>query len=39
LIRFAYDFDAVSNLKAIHDQRAPSAVALTDPRRNTQAFA
>jgi len=38
LIRYTYDFDAVSNIKAIHDQRAASAVPLADQRRNSQAF-
>src|SRR5207237_823898 len=38
LIDFTYDFDGVSNIKAIHDQRASSVVALTDKRRNTQTF-
>jgi YD repeat-containing protein len=39
LIHFAYDLDAVSNIKAIHDRRAASAVPTTDKRRNTQTFA
>jgi RHS repeat-associated protein len=39
LISFAYDFDGVSNIKAIRDQRPGSAVPAGDPRRNTQVFA
>ncbi len=38
LINFTYDFDGVSNIKAIHDNRPTSAVAAGDPRRNTQLF-
>ena len=39
LINFAYTFDGVSNIKAIADQRPNTAVLLSDPRRNSQAFA
>lgn len=39
LIDFAYDFDAVSNIKAIRDERPASAVPLADKRRNSQEFA
>ncbi|MCW5550967.1 MAG: VCBS repeat-containing protein [Verrucomicrobiae bacterium] len=38
LIHFTYDFDAVSNIKAIHDHRPFSVVPANDPRRNTQLF-
>ena len=38
LVHFSYDFDPASNVKAIHDERLASAVALTDKRRNTQNF-
>lgn len=38
LIHFAYDFDAVSNIKSITDQRPVSVVPADDPRRNTQVF-
>jgi RHS repeat-associated protein len=38
LINFAYDFDGVSNIKAIHDNRPLSSVPAGDPRRNTQLF-
>lgn len=37
-IAFEYDFDPVSNIRAIHDQRPASVVAAGDPRRNTQHF-
>jgi len=38
LIAFGYEFDAVSNIRQIHDQRPGSVVAAGDPRRNTQVF-
>ena len=38
LINFSYDFDGVSNIKAILDNRPTSVVAAGDPRRNTQIF-
>ena len=38
LIDFSYDFDGVSNIRAIRDNRPISAVAVGDPRRNTQIF-
>lgn len=38
LIHFAYEFDGVSNMKAIEDRRPGSAVPEGDPRRNTQIF-
>jgi RHS repeat-associated protein len=38
LINFSYDFDGVSNIKSIRDQRPGSAVPAGDPRRNTQLF-
>src|SRR6185436_1065632 len=38
LIHFSYGFDAVSNIKAIDDQRPESVVAAGDHRRNTQTF-
>ena len=38
LISFSYDFDGVSNIKDILDNRPASAVASGDPRRNTQLF-
>ena len=34
----AYDFDGVSNIKDILDNRPTSVVAAGDPRRNTQIF-
>jgi YD repeat-containing protein len=37
-INFAYDFDGVSNIKQIHDQRSTAAIPLQDKRRNSQAF-
>lgn len=37
-IHFTYDFDAVSNIKAIHDHRPLAVVPANDPRRNTQIF-
>ena len=39
LIAFTYDFDGVSNIKDITDNRPSSVVASADPRRNTQLFA
>lgn len=39
LISFSYDFDGVSNIKDIFDNRPGSVVASGDPRRNTQLFA
>jgi len=39
LIHFAYDFDNVSNIREIRDQRPTSAVPAADKRRNTQTFA
>ena len=39
LINFNYTFDGVSNIKGIQDQRPTSAIAASDSRRNTQAFA
>ncbi len=39
LIAFSYDFDGVSNIKDIQDNRPASVVAASDPRRNTQLFA
>jgi len=39
LIDFAYSFDAVSNIKAIQDQRPASLIPAADQRRNTQTFA
>ena len=38
LIHFAYDFDGVSNIKKISDNRPVSAVPAGDARRNTQIF-
>jgi RHS repeat-associated protein len=38
LINFAYDFDGVSNIRQITDNRPGSAVPAGDPRRNTQVF-
>ncbi|MCI0534712.1 MAG: FG-GAP-like repeat-containing protein, partial [Verrucomicrobiales bacterium] len=38
LVHFRYDFDPVSNIGAVHDARPLSAVALQEPRRNTQLF-
>ncbi|MGA1237313.1 MAG: toxin TcdB middle/N-terminal domain-containing protein, partial [Limisphaerales bacterium] len=38
LIHFGYDFDGVSNIKAISDLRPGTAVPEGDPRRNTQQF-
>lgn len=37
-ISFGYEFDGVSNIKAITDLRPGSAVPAGDPRRNTQLF-
>ena len=37
-LSFAYDFDGVSNIKAIRDQRPGSVLPAGDPRRNTQLF-
>ena len=39
LISFSYDFDGVSNIRDILDNRPASVVAAGDPRRNTQLFA
>ena len=40
LINFSYTFDGVlSNVRTIEDQRDPSTVPATDPRRNSQSFA
>lgn len=39
LIHFSYDFDGVSNIRSITDQRPASVIPASDPRRNTQAFA
>jgi RHS repeat-associated protein len=39
LISFSYDFDGVSNIKSITDNRPGSVAASGDPRRNTQLFA
>ncbi len=38
LIDFQYEFDGVSNIQAIRDQRPASAVPRGDKRRNTQVF-
>lgn len=38
LINFTYDFDGVSNIKAIHDNRPLSVISANDPRRNAQLF-
>jgi RHS repeat-associated protein len=38
LLNFSYEFDGVSNIKAIRDQRPGTAVASGDKRRNTQLF-
>lgn len=38
LIHFAYEFDGVSNIKAIRDRRPSTTVAAGDKRRNTQLF-
>jgi RHS repeat-associated protein len=38
LINFHYDFDGVSNIKAIQDRRNPATVPTVDKRRNTQTF-
>jgi RHS repeat-associated protein len=38
LIAFGYDFDAASNITAIHDNRPASVVPAGDKRRNTQLF-
>ena len=38
LINFSYQFDPVSNIKAITDNRPTSAVPAGNPRRNTQLF-
>ena len=38
LINLEYDFDGVSNIRAIHDRRPGTAVPAGDPRRNTQIF-
>jgi RHS repeat-associated protein len=38
LIHFSYEFDGVSNIKSIQDQRAESVVSGSDERRNTQTF-
>lgn len=38
LLNFTYEFDGVSNIKAIRDQRPGSAVPGGDKRRNTQLF-
>lgn len=38
LIHFDYEFDGVSNITAIRDQRPGSVVARGDKRRNTQLF-
>jgi RHS repeat-associated protein len=37
-IAFAYEFDGVSNIRRIDDQRPGSVVPAGDPRRNTQIF-
>ncbi|MGO8926297.1 MAG: SpvB/TcaC N-terminal domain-containing protein [Limisphaerales bacterium] len=39
LVDFSYDFDGVSNIKDILDNRPVSAVAAGSPRRNSQLFA
>jgi len=38
LIQFSYTFDAVSNIKAIQDQRPTRDLSATDKRRNSQTF-
>jgi YD repeat-containing protein len=38
LLNFSYEFDGVSNIKAIRDQRPGAAVPGGDKRRNTQLF-
>lgn len=38
LIAFGYEFDGVSNIRRIDDQRPGSVVPAGDPRRNTQLF-
>jgi RHS repeat-associated protein len=38
LLNFTYEFDGVSNIKAIRDQRPGAAVPGGDKRRNTQLF-
>lgn len=38
LIHFSYDFDGVSNIKSITDNRPSSVVPAGDKRRNTQLF-
>jgi len=38
LLNFAYEFDGVSNIKAIRDQRPGASVPTGDKRRNTQLF-
>ena len=38
LIAFAYEFDGVSNIRRIDDQRPGSVVPAGDPRRNSQFF-
>jgi YD repeat-containing protein len=39
LVRFAYDFDHVSNIRGIRDERTTLLVPAVDKRRNTQTFA
>lgn len=39
LIHFHYDFDGVSNIRAIQDRREAATVPTADKRRNTQTFA
>lgn len=38
LVDYSYDFDAASNIVAIHDKRPLSVVPADSPRRNTQLF-
>ena len=38
MIAFDYDFDGVSNIRAIHDRRPGTVVPAGDKRRNTQLF-
>ncbi len=38
LIHFHYEFDGVSNVRAIQDQRSTASIPATDSRRNTQIF-
>lgn len=38
LIKFGYDFDGVSNIKAIDDQRPATLIPAGDKRRNSQTF-